>query len=312
MFWWDNILNTLLEAHHKNRLSHALLFIGRAGLGKKEFAIQFAHYLFCSSAEKKEKACGLCRDCILFNAKTHGDFYCLDGKAEKSIGIESIRNIKEAALHTASRGKIKIFLILNAEKLTLSASNALLKILEEPPLACFFILSAESRSLLAPTILSRCQSYSIGMPPLEKMIHWLSLELEQKTSLEMIKKALVFSFNSPFLAKSLLKENKLVDLLTYSEALKNYFYKRLSLFDLYKLFQGKALKDILSVVFITCYELLKNDQSLNKKIIYAFLNSAIKIKKEISLHASLNESLLLDLLFNQQNKDESLFYLQHE
>ena len=159
MIWCESILNRLIDADIRQRLPHALLFLGRLGLGKREIAQQFSQYLLCPRSRDTRKACGICEDCRLFSANTHGDFYRIVPENQKSIGVDQIREMKSHAYQSSQRGRKKIFLIVAAETMTIAASNAALKILEEPPLGCLFILISESKYALSSTILSRCHAH---------------------------------------------------------------------------------------------------------------------------------------------------------
>lgn len=79
-----------------------------------------------------------------------------------SIGIEIIRNIHKIAFLTPIKGKTKAIIIKNADMLTLEAQNALLKILEEPPLNCVIILLTQNQDMLLPTVYSRCKIINIS------------------------------------------------------------------------------------------------------------------------------------------------------
>ena len=300
--WCENIWENLTFSIKKNRFPHAILFYGNDGLGKTEFALQLAHYLLCSDPHKNKRACGVCKDCVLFSAKTHGDFYHIAPEEEgKSIGIDQIRALKTAAHQKPQRNNIKVFVMPRADKMTIAASNALLKVLEEPPGDSIFILTSERKHFLSPTILSRCHQYGFTPSTSEKTEKWLSINTENKFSKEIIKEALMWSLGAPLLAKQLLHNNVVADYQAYAAPLLAFFSGKLSLFALSKAWQGKSLMSILYVSQVACYYLLKGEwgDDCNKAIIYQWIKKITEIKKLLSSHIALNEGLILDSLLAQ-------------
>lgn len=150
------IFEKILE---KNQFAHTYIFTGAEGIGKRLFAIDFAKGALC--ADKKYFADCNCQECILNSNLAHPDVFILnnsfqDGKSEKnSIGIDEIKTVIENAYLTPYRGKFKFFVINDAHALTLEASNAFLKTLEEPPENTIFILVTHLLEKILPTIKSR-------------------------------------------------------------------------------------------------------------------------------------------------------------
>jgi DNA polymerase III subunit delta' len=144
---------------------HAYLFAGPKGVGKKTLADQCAMAALC---EGKEKPCFQCPSCLRFVNGTHPDVKRIS--AEKSIGVDAIREaVRLTGEHTYEGGR-RAILIERAEKMTVQAQNSLLKTLEEPAEETFFILVAEDVSTLLPTVVSRCRV--IHVPP------WTMEEME--------------------------------------------------------------------------------------------------------------------------------------
>ena len=145
-------------------LRHAYLFVGAAQVGKSTLARSFAQTLLCPGAADG-RACGGCRSCRLLLAATHPDFFLLpptdrDGQPDRENGIHRVEQagdiIRQALLHPLE-GRYKVFLIQDAHKANASFANKLLKTLEEPPAHVVLCLTAQDRSALLPTIVSRCQ-----------------------------------------------------------------------------------------------------------------------------------------------------------
>ncbi|MBN1561822.1 DNA polymerase III subunit delta' [candidate division KSB1 bacterium] len=180
------------------RVSHAYLFSGAAGVGKEALAIEFAKALFCSG--EGEKPCDECSSCRRVRSFQHPDFVfvfpssaktveeeraILDSVMENpysrnkpwatpTIGIEQIREIRHAATLRPMEGR-RVVIVAEADKMTIPAANSLLKILEEPPETMYLILTASQVSSLLPTILSRCQEIRFGPLP-DNEIEWALIE----------------------------------------------------------------------------------------------------------------------------------------
>ncbi len=138
----------LLEtALAQGRLSHAYLLIGASAVQSTRV---FLRRLYCPSG-----SCGHCPTCRKLDRNSHPDVRWLR-KGNKRIGIEQIRRLQRDALYPPSESARKIYLIEEAEALSLEAANSLLKLLEAPPpYLTFLLLTARPR--LLPTIISRCQ-----------------------------------------------------------------------------------------------------------------------------------------------------------
>jgi len=161
-------------ARQLDKLPHALLFSGPAGLGKNAFAMELARSLLCAQPSPTGEACGACKNCYLFAAGTHPDLFAIAPLEEgKAILIDQIRSLGEfLALrpHTAMR---KVVVLAPAEVMNLHASNSLLKLLEEPPLGSYFILVCKQAARLAPTILSRCVRVEFCPPARQEGLAWV-------------------------------------------------------------------------------------------------------------------------------------------
>lgn len=157
---WDEIIGHQPQKARLTRLisrqsvPHALLFSGPAGIGKRQVARIFAQTLLCDRQESHP--CQVCQSCKVYLAGNHPDFAEIvpDGAAMK---IDQIRILQKAASFTPQFDQGRVFIIDEAEKMTPQAQNSLLKILEEPPPRCVFILIVSSRQRVLETIFSRCQ-----------------------------------------------------------------------------------------------------------------------------------------------------------
>ncbi len=150
---WERMQPLLL----KKRLPQALLLIGPRHSGLLQFANRLMATLLC---EGEETPCEHCRACHLQRKGIHPDITYIGQETEGgAIKIEQVRLLQQTIYHTPKCGMRRFIVIDRTDKMNVSAANALLKILEEPPSHTTFILIAEQVSSLLATILSRCQKY---------------------------------------------------------------------------------------------------------------------------------------------------------
>jgi len=165
----------LLRAVSTGRIPHAFIFSGTAGTGKKSLAKALTMLLNCS-APLSDGGCGSCRTCKQIIDGNFPDFNIIAPKKDKyrpsKISIDHIRNIY-AKLGFAPISKFRVIVIDHAEEMTEEASNAFLRILEEPPPKNIFILNVVEPLNLLPTIVSRCQIIRFYPIPAEKIADWL-------------------------------------------------------------------------------------------------------------------------------------------
>lgn len=166
----------LLKRKHKQQLSHALLLAGPQGVGKLDFALNFAKLLLCETDSDTDTTCNSCMACKLLQANAHPDLLLIVNAKEtkKTIKIEEIRAITHKLSQKSHRNGYKIVIIENAEIMTLAASNALLKTLEEPPGQSILILTTKQPTLLPITIRSRCQLLTFYTIAQETAKQWLA------------------------------------------------------------------------------------------------------------------------------------------
>ncbi len=149
----------------KGRLPQALLIDGAKGLGGINLANTFIQSLLCENPDLNGNYCGLCNSCSLYSLNSHPDYYCLSVEEdEKAITISSVRATTEFLAVSTHLGHHKVVLVEDANLLNINSSNALLKILEEPPSYAVFILLSDNVGKLLPTIVSRCQKYKLSVP----------------------------------------------------------------------------------------------------------------------------------------------------
>ena len=128
---------------------------GTKGIGKKEFAKEFAKGILCVNEENK--LCNSCKSCIEFVNSNNPDYYEIGlQEDENSIKIESIRQMQKRVQELPIVSKRKVYIIDDSELMTKEAQNCLLKTLEEPPSFVTIILIVSNENLILNTIKSRC------------------------------------------------------------------------------------------------------------------------------------------------------------
>ncbi len=151
-----HVVQTLTNAITLGRVSHAYLFSGARGIGKTSVARIFAKALRCLNA-KSGMPCNQCQECQAITESRSVDVVEIDGASNN--GVEAVRGIRENVAYSASSGHYKIYIIDEVHMLSLSAFNALLKTLEEPPSHVIFIFATTEVQKIPLTILSRCQRF---------------------------------------------------------------------------------------------------------------------------------------------------------
>lgn len=145
-------LNSTIE--NKN-ISHSFIFVGKPGIGKKQFAHQYAEMIMCLQDGKCDGNSVKCDSCIKFEGNANPDYAEItpDGKTLK---IEQIRNLQARIVEKPITSRRKVYVIDDADLMSEESQNCLLKTLEEPPEYAVIILIVSNESRILPTIKSRC------------------------------------------------------------------------------------------------------------------------------------------------------------
>ncbi|MCK4261509.1 DNA polymerase III subunit delta' [bacterium] len=152
----ERIIKLIKNSLKDGRIAHAYLFVGPDGIGKTMVAKTLAQALNCPRADSD--ACGRCPDCRRIEKLSHPDVnWVRPAGLSRQIGIDDIRGLRRQISLKPYQSRKKVYLIMEADRMTAQASNALLKTLEEPPADSILILISSHPSSLFPTIVSRCQ-----------------------------------------------------------------------------------------------------------------------------------------------------------
>lgn len=172
------IANTLKRAVVNHKLAGAYLFCGPRGVGKTTCARIFAKAINCLHPHEDGESCGECESCVSFDDGRSVNVQELNAAANNSV--EDIRAIIDQVRIPPQLGKYKVIILDEVHMLSQSASNALLKTLEEPPSYVIFILATTEKQKILPTILSRCQIFDFNRMEVENIVSELKMVAEKE------------------------------------------------------------------------------------------------------------------------------------
>ena len=150
----EHLKEFLQNSIKSGNVSHSYLFVGKAGIGKKMFAMDIAKKVMCVE-QNNSLEFNKCESCTKFDSNSNPDFSIIypDGK---SIKIEQIRNLQSKIVEKPIISSKKVYIIDDADLMSEESQNCLLKTLEEPPEYAMIILIASNESKILQTIKSRC------------------------------------------------------------------------------------------------------------------------------------------------------------
>ena len=185
----------LKQVMAREKMPHAYLFTGIAGVGKTSTAMALTMALNCDSPVKGD-SCGKCPSCRKMISGNFPDFIPISRRPDKkNISIEQIKDLNRELRFAPVSARYRVCLIQQAEIMTVEAANSFLKTLEEPPPGNILILKTIDPRDLLPTIVSRCQRVSFSPLPFKDIADWLVKERDaDKETAEVLAKA---SYGSP-------------------------------------------------------------------------------------------------------------------
>jgi DNA polymerase-3 subunit delta' len=176
----DNVVAFLAGSLEKGGLAHAYLFSAPEHSGKTALALKLAQALNCTG---DSPPCGGCEPCRRIAAGIHADVQVIgvatseEGKSKVELSIEQVRAINHAASLPPFEGRCRVFILEEAERMSIGAANALLKTLEEPPPKVVFVLTTARENLLPETVRSRCLKLRLSAAPRREISRFLEEEL---------------------------------------------------------------------------------------------------------------------------------------
>jgi DNA polymerase III subunit delta' len=159
----------LQRAIAADRLAHAYAFVGPSGVGRRLAAVAFGEAALCAA-----RGGGTCAPCRRAAAGQHPDCHVIaptpprdNPKGAPMIRIEEVRDLERMAALSPHEASRKVFILDDADRMTLPTAQALLKTLEEPPPRTHLVMIIANPRALPPTLMSRCQRVRFGPLPTE-------------------------------------------------------------------------------------------------------------------------------------------------
>jgi DNA polymerase-3 subunit gamma/tau len=173
-----HVTRTLQNAIKQEKLAHAYLITGTLGVGKTSIARLFAKAIRCENRKPDCNPCLVCQSCKDIDSANSMDYIEIDGASNNSV--DDVRSLIENVQYLPTRGKYKIYVIDEVHMLSVSAFNALLKTLEEPPEHAIFMLATTDPQKLLGTVISRTQRYDFKNVPVEQLTqHLMKISLAE-------------------------------------------------------------------------------------------------------------------------------------
>ena len=333
----DRALLSLQKDIEEERVAESYLFSGPPGVGKKLAALECAKAWNCErffpeTSDNGEESflfaneplvpdsCGQCRSCRKIDQRTHPDLFILDffsqaqlldldedeEARQKEYKIEMVRLLKKQSYLTPAEGRVRVVVVDGAEQLSTSAANALLKVLEESPRYCRWILLAGHAERVLPTVKSRCRKIPFSLlsnQEVESVLNRVLPADQVNAGSRQIQKIAALSGGSVSIALSLWGEENL----EWIELSESVFGKNTKLSPL--VLAGSVLSDkksgsgggggarrqaegFLRILALAGSKYLQQDPSMdNAKKISSVLESWEELKRNVS------PQLVLDALF---------------
>ena len=275
-----NKLNNVVES---GKIGHAYLFTGKSGIGKKLVAMEFAKNIMCLNSVGG-RACNECEMCKTFG--NNADFRIIFPE-KNIIKVDAIREFENEIYLKPTISAKKCFIIDDADLMNESAQNALLKILEEPPLYAIIILIASNKEKLLGTIKSRVTTISFQSLTNEELF----IILDSTVSEEIIQ----FARGSAQKALDLMNENYIVIANNLVDVFKTKNFLMINK-KVDEIKNDKNLKQhistILESVLLVSYRYLRNDISTFTKMIDIINETNRDIARNANVDLALDNMIL--------------------
>ena len=300
----------LKKSESLGKLSHAYLFSGKPGLGKRKIALEFAKFLNCQDKDFSQRPCGKCSSCLETEKNCHPDFLLLETKEKTEEGeIDSIRFLTNWLSLKPGLGKYKVAVIDQFQNFSLPAQSALLKTLEEPRGNAVLILISDYPEFLSSTITSRLQEIKFHSLSVKETTDFL---VSRGAKEPLAKRASLLSLGRPLRALKLLKKEEMEAEEKKLEAFTDLLAESLSVWfrQIEKMAENKeglietleAWLNFLRILFLAKIGSLKQDFSGERE--KAFLNKgdSIPLAKLKSFLSSLEKANYLLLRTNANSR----------
>ena len=313
----EEIISEMRGALASGNVAHAYLLTGEEGMGKRTLATLFAAGLQC--AGKAERPCGECASCKKLAGGNHPDIRFVTHEKAATIGVDEIRGqlVGDVGIRPYE-SDYKVYIVAEAEKMTVQAQNALLKTIEEPPEYAVILLLASATENLLPTVVSRCVRFDLRPTADERIQAYLTdflqvpeAEAEVQTAFAKgnIGRARSLALSPDFAqmvsrALSLVKRSKTMSVAAMIEAVrdmasdKEHLRDYLDLFELWfrDVLMFKATRDTEGLVFADELGSIRERAQVSgyeglEDILEALNNAKQRLK------ANVNIELVLELLF---------------
>lgn len=146
----------------KGRLSHAVLFSGHSGIGKKTLARYTAELFLCENG-----ACGSCPTCRNIENDTHPDVIFVKKQCDGKYAIDLFREVMSSTVIRPNNGDVKVYVFEDCDTMRPEHQNALLKLIEEPADYLRFVFTCENTSVIPETVLSRVTEFEVPETPVK-------------------------------------------------------------------------------------------------------------------------------------------------
>ena len=283
----DHIVTTLRNQINAGRIGHAYLFCGTRGTGKTSVAKIVGKAVNCEHPVNGSP-CGECAMCRAIDEGTALNLIEID--AASNNGVDNVRLIREEVTYAPPEGKYKVYIIDEAHMLSLSAFNALLKTLEEPPSYVIFILATTETHKIPVTIMSRCQRYDFhritaetiadrmrnlldeeGASAEDAAVEYISRQADgsMRDALSLLDQCLAFHMNETLTYEHVLDILGTVDVSVYRDMIEDIIRENVSglllrLDDV--VYSGRDLKEFISdfVGYLRNIMLLKSEADVSR------------------------------------------------
>lgn len=201
----SNAIKLIRNSLSSGRLAGSYLFSGPSGVGRAQTAKVLIKTIICKKAAEEFEPCGRCGGCLRVDTLEHPDLIWIKPEKNKAIKIEDIRVAREKLNLKPYEAPAGVCVIDDAHMMTVEASNALLKILEEPPGESLIILISDKKELLLDTIISRCIEvrFSYLSPGDTREIIMRNSEVDEETACFLS----IFAQGSPGRAMEMIEED---------------------------------------------------------------------------------------------------------